>query len=1369
MSKYVLNNLGANLFEQLSQNLVQEVIGKGAKVYGLGKDGAREATFQGKAPYPSEAEMWDGSWIFQAKFHDTDQIGYKEARRGIYQELDGELFKVTQKYKHKCDNYILITNVSLSPAFKTGLKDKIDNEIIPKYKNKIKNIHVWGAEEICSFLDIYPNIRQTYGGLLVSGDIIAKLLGIIECNENDLDEKVKLYCQGAYSYESAASLDDAGDIDDQKIELQKVFIDLDVKPPRLWDFKFEAISDWIKELEREEMDNTVLSFILDDSVRKMVFVGGPGLGKSTLGQYISQLYRARLIGKLKDFEPDKPYLEATIPRIPFRVILRDFATWIEENPKLHNGIFQYLADDFKLNSGKDVSVDEIHTIIKGNPILLIVDGLDEVPEKNLRQKIIDQINVFINQIETVYKSDYRIIASTRPQGYTQDFSPTEYLHLSLQNLSEDQAIDYATRWIEQKEKHPKEKQRILNTLKICLEDEIVKELTNTPLQITILLVIIRAGATPPKQREELYQTYMDTIYRREQKKSSLLISTDQSWIYGLHQYLGYVLQKRTEIDRTDALISISEFFDLVVEYLDYLNPELDEERLTIEAKKIIMIARERLVLIESPQENKIGFTLTVMREFFAACHLVDTAMDSQERNKRFKAIATSTYWRNVALFFAGRVGRSLKGEAASLIDICREIDNEEDSKYIKRGAELALQIVNDRALRIPYNELSAIQYSLSILDLDEDTRNDPEHVINSLKETISTEANASLIKRWLNHKITNVKADLVKKYLKVYYGLFGISDILVSTLKDSAIQGIYEAEPWDFRFFVENRIYEPWVIPIVEQLLGDDDDLLYYLNNDGFILNIIPFFKMDFSEQTKCKFSEILYEMLVFFNPNNETQYINKFKNIILNNENQVVEKEYLLPWAIIFIVESTFENNSRDIKNIDVVKFAYPSYKEKLKQNQNLFKDFIIKYKESNQRLIKFCNHLFNFYLNPIVIDYLYEIFKENYKSYIFRYTLENIFGNILHLSKKELSILAHLFGKYNSNTEVQGDLVELNNILEKVTTPSKSAYLYWIDKQGDQYLEKHLEPEIISETKKWLAIKKINFSAIKANWFSDSKNTDICLLILESIKNWAYKEGVVDLTSLEINFFLRNIDELENENKISVLNDLLQVVEFLIEYPKDISTIHPILWKLVENGKLNERHLKNIRNLLLNINENRLRYSVEQTIEINEKLNSFIHHQDEDVATNSAILLSYWGISQRDYFQSEEAKLDESTSKVFWRLYKESKGKVRKNLFLGIRICKIDDWEQLYLLYNSNELSFEKITGVALGIILRNCKYHSKESKESMYKLIYQILNTHSADSFIFDSALNRLVKETGNKIFIEENLNLPLPKRKKISFIE
>jgi hypothetical protein len=776
MPKYNLDSLGSQEFERLCQSLVQQIIGPGAKVYGMGSDGAREATFQGKAPYPSTEEQWDGSWIFQAKFHDVQQIGPKDARKRLLADLDDELSKIVEKYDHPCDNFILMTNVTLTPVFQVGIKDKIDNEIIPKY-DKIRHINVVGADEICRFLDYYPGIRQSYAGLLVSGDIIARLLKLLENEKTDLDEVVKLYCESGFVHEKYAALDDAGDVEDERVALQRIFIDIDVRSPILPQDQqlLERLPEWLKQAAEDDNRESALSYLLDDSIPGLVLVGGPGEGKSTLCQYLAQIHRALLTGQLHELGENTDLFEKCFIRIPFRILLREYAQWISSQDN-SNSLFHYLALQVSKDSGRDINPATIQEIIKSGPALLILDGLDEVPEKELRSKVINNITIFVNQVRNVFNGDLRVVATTRPYGYSEEFDPAHYLHLTLQKLSPEKAAEYSKLWINAREPDPKEAERIRETFDLCLQDKVVSVLTRTPLQVTILLVIIRARGTPPKQREELFERYADIIYQREQKKCPELLRTEPDVIFGLHKYLGYILHRRAERDNTAALMDVTEFKERVKEYLIHGNPLLKEEEVEVKARQIITEASQRLVLIESPQEGKVGFGLTTTREFFAAAHLVDTAKDTKERDLRFKAISKSPYWRNVALFFAGRVGRTRPGEAPSMIDVCREVDTERVDKFLKRGAELVIEMVDERVLREPHNEIGAIQYGLTVLEKGHIENFDD--LIRILKN-LPVEYKERVILPYLEDRLKNDTSKNIDLYVSIYKELFGALEPLV--------------------------------------------------------------------------------------------------------------------------------------------------------------------------------------------------------------------------------------------------------------------------------------------------------------------------------------------------------------------------------------------------------------------------------------------------------------------------------------------------------------------------------------------------------------------------------------------------------------
>jgi hypothetical protein len=170
---YDLNQLNPNEFEQLIQSLLKKIIGQGTTTFGQGPDGGREATYEGSAPYPSETNRWNGTWIFQAKFHNTYENA-APARKKVLYELENELAKIKTNFR-TCDNYILATNVSLTSVRGTGTLDRME-QIKTRFRDKIRNIHVWGYQEIRGYLDQHQDIRSTYSHFVNPGDAMNALI-----------------------------------------------------------------------------------------------------------------------------------------------------------------------------------------------------------------------------------------------------------------------------------------------------------------------------------------------------------------------------------------------------------------------------------------------------------------------------------------------------------------------------------------------------------------------------------------------------------------------------------------------------------------------------------------------------------------------------------------------------------------------------------------------------------------------------------------------------------------------------------------------------------------------------------------------------------------------------------------------------------------------------------------------------------------------------------------------------------------------------------------------------------------------------------------------------------------------------------------
>lgn len=639
MANYNLSRLGPQEFEHLAQSLLKEVIGDGTLTFGAGKDGAREATFTGSAPYPSPTSNWFGDWIFQAKFHDVDLLGMNKARKVVLHDLAKELDKVVIKYKYPCDNYILITNVPLTGVADTGNIDVILKRLIPEHQGYIGNVHIWDGDEINRLLEKYGAIRTKYLEFLVAGDLIAKLIAKQDAELDEVSRTINSYLAVTFSRDQNAQLDQAGDVSEDALKLQRLFFDLSARPESgQWTYHHDGVRQRDYPAHSEDIIQNTVQFILSEASARIVLIGGPGEGKSTIGQYLAQLHRATLLNRINEVAVSEKYYPFT-PRLPIRVLLKDFGQWLAEQrdqeQTIHGTLEDYICKDIKRSTSREIASVQLHQVIKDNPLLLILDGLDEVTDLALRKSLLTRINEFTSRCEGIIKADLQILASTRPTGYVEQFDSRSYLHLHLTRLNPDQVRQYVARWTKARNLEPTKEDRVIRTIDECLIDRQISLLTSTPLQVTILLLIVSAGGKPQYQREALFSDYLEVIYKRETAKGRNIIETDKQLLIGLHRYIGYVLHENTtRAESTGALLPADSYSQHVRTFLRWNDPIAQSDKLRRDFNAITKEAGERLVLIIEPTEGHYGFELRSIQEYFAARHLADTSLDTEQRYAR---------------------------------------------------------------------------------------------------------------------------------------------------------------------------------------------------------------------------------------------------------------------------------------------------------------------------------------------------------------------------------------------------------------------------------------------------------------------------------------------------------------------------------------------------------------------------------------------------------------------------------------------------------------------------------------------------------------------------------------------------------------
>ncbi|WP_158840885.1 ABC-three component system protein [Polaribacter sp. L3A8] len=170
--KYPLEYLTDSDFEILVALICSEILGIGTIVFSEGKDGGRDAEFNGTANnYPSKIEPWRGKIIIQAKHTQRNNASCSES--DFQSILKKSVIPAIQKLKKKdeIDYYLLFTNRKLSGGQHPKIEDLFDT------KTGIEN-RVIGLEQIDLWINSYP--------LIVKKMNLNKLLLPLNFDENDL-------------------------------------------------------------------------------------------------------------------------------------------------------------------------------------------------------------------------------------------------------------------------------------------------------------------------------------------------------------------------------------------------------------------------------------------------------------------------------------------------------------------------------------------------------------------------------------------------------------------------------------------------------------------------------------------------------------------------------------------------------------------------------------------------------------------------------------------------------------------------------------------------------------------------------------------------------------------------------------------------------------------------------------------------------------------------------------------------------------------------------------------------------------------------------------------------------------------------------
>lgn len=730
------------------QALCVKILGPGTVVFGPGPDGAREAVFEGRVAYPSTVGGWDGYIVVQAKCREQLQNNQTDALWLCQQATkDLKKFLVKNSKLRKPKYYILVSNVHLSSVPRTGGRAKVE-KVLHGFKKTIgfAEAAIWSANELRAFLENASDIRRTYAAWLTPSDVLTDL--VEKLGRPNLAQLLPLALARDLRDERDVRLKDAGQETEKPVFLEEVFIDLPIGSRKTDDRDGDEIDDLdevdSKPLGKRNSSKRVEEFALARLFRlandkldpvsitatqgkstqqvstskaplpnRIVLLGGPGQGKSTLSQFAAQVCRARLLrnyGAIKinpqthdAIEPvlsraSKERLSINGPsRFPLRVNLPDFADLLPFDETQESiTLLSFMSRGLSRRLDIEIKPNDLRVWLGTCPSLIVLDGLDEVPLSANRRKLIEAIDGLWDDLHLA-EADAVVLVTTRPQGYNYDLDPEYWQHWYLTPLSSDHARKFAALLADVRLSEPSEKKRVTQEIEKACQEETIASLLSTPLQISILFGIALLKGSIPRDRWELFDRYYVLMRDREAQKSGSIVRKFKREIDVIHQEAGFLLHVQAETaGNASAHFSPDELKRLIERLLR--SEEWPENEIDQASETLKWAATHRLVLLSARVKDRITFDVRSLQEFMAAAQI--TGASSVALVERLRSVAATSHWSHVFRIAASKIFSvaELAHHRADVLGICHSLDNGDlgdEGRITRAGARLALDLLAD--------------------------------------------------------------------------------------------------------------------------------------------------------------------------------------------------------------------------------------------------------------------------------------------------------------------------------------------------------------------------------------------------------------------------------------------------------------------------------------------------------------------------------------------------------------------------------------------------------------------------------------------------------------------------------------------------
>ncbi|WP_310483033.1 NACHT domain-containing protein [Chamaesiphon sp. VAR_48_metabat_403] len=393
----------------------------------------------------------------------------------------------------------------------------------------------------------------------------------------------------------------------------------------------EAELDRYHRAYRSQVNRSILEIVAGNSpVQKVVILGDPGAGKSSLLQYLALIWA------------ELPIRDLAVPPTPLLVELRTYArdrqagTCKDILTFLHGGNITCRLDQ-----------QQLHDKLKAGQAIALFDGIDEVFDPALRDEVVTDIHRFTNDYPQV-----RVIATSRWLGYkVQKLRGAGFQHFMLQDLEDEQIEGFIQRWHDLTFPVGADKERKRDRLQKALrESKSIRELAGNPLLLTMMAILNRHQELP-RDRPELYNQASRVLLHQwdverlleDPQLKDWKISLDYKDKQGMLRKVAHHMQSSAK-GLAGNIISATDLENILTDYLRGI-VEKGEPRMV--ARQMIYQLRHRNFILCYLGTDSYAFVHQAFLEYFCAWELVwQFEKEKTLTLERFKNEVFAPHWQD---------------------------------------------------------------------------------------------------------------------------------------------------------------------------------------------------------------------------------------------------------------------------------------------------------------------------------------------------------------------------------------------------------------------------------------------------------------------------------------------------------------------------------------------------------------------------------------------------------------------------------------------------------------------------------------------------------------------------------------------------